>query len=203
MKGAQDIPGVLGMLLIGFLTIGLVYLLIQFVFTNLIPLFAESSTEVVSRDLAGYITISGIAPYKITINYNASENILYNATIDSRILTVSILQSNPQPLTYSASPYSQYSTQKIAVGDLSTAIINAHEFTIQKETQFTQTTSTSSSCETQGQCYVGYDCPDGMRNLGQLDCGALTPYNAAQTCCSAAAQNSITIRTNAYSVTGK
>ena len=57
------------------LTIGAIFLGMQ-----IIPVFAEvvknavsSSPEVVTRDLAGLITLSAAAPYKIAITYNPSD----------------------------------------------------------------------------------------------------------------------------------
>jgi hypothetical protein len=143
MKGAEEVPGIIGMVLIAIVAAGLLFLLIDFVFSNIIPLFAQGSAQVVSRDLAGLTTISGAAPYKITIHYAPTNIILYNVSIDSRILTVSILQSNSKPLTISISPYSQYSSSKIAVGDLKTDILNSKEFDIQKQTTISDQTRQS------------------------------------------------------------
>jgi hypothetical protein len=135
MKGQEE-PGIIGILLIGILAAALLYLLIEFVFSNMIPLFAPASVHVVSRDLAGLITISGISPYKITIKYSPEADILYNASIDSRIVTIYTLQNNFRPATISLG-VSQFTTSKIAVDKLKTSFLNAKSFEIKKTTQFT------------------------------------------------------------------
>jgi len=134
MKGQEE-PGIIGMILIGILAAALLYLLIEFVFSNMIPLFASGSVQVVSRDLSGLITISGIAPYKITIDYSPTADILYNVSIDSRILTASTLENNPKPMTIS-SGVSHYATAKTAIDNLKTSLVNAKSFEIKKTTQF-------------------------------------------------------------------
>lgn len=135
MKGSE-VPGVIGIILIALVAAGLIYLLIEFIFVNLIPLFASGSGPVVSRDLAGLITISGIAPYKITIHYTANDVILYNVSINSRVVTVQTLQNNPRPLTIQGN-IAQYATSKIAIGDMDTFIMNAKDFVIEKSTILT------------------------------------------------------------------
>jgi hypothetical protein len=138
MKGQEE-PGIIGMILIGILAAALLYLLIEFVFSNMIPLFASGSVQVISRDLAGLVTISGIAPYKITIDYSPTSDIIYNVSIDSRILTASTLESNPKPMTIS-SGVSQYATAKTAIDNLKTSLVNAKSFEIKKETKFSDQT---------------------------------------------------------------
>lgn len=138
MKGQEE-PGIIGMILIGILAAALLYLLIEFVFSNMIPLFASGSVQVISRDLAGLVTISGIAPYKITIDYSPTSDIIYSVSIDSRILTASTLESNPKPMTIS-SGVSQYATAKTAIDNLKTSLVNAKSFEIKKETKFSDQT---------------------------------------------------------------
>lgn len=50
---------------------------------------ALSSPSVVSKELAGYITISGASPHSIIISYYPS-NLPYNVEIKDRIVSVSI-----------------------------------------------------------------------------------------------------------------
>jgi len=135
MKGQEE-PGIIGMILIGIIAAGLLYLLIEFVFSNLIPIFATGSVQVVSRDLAGLITISGVAPYKITINYAPEADIVYNVSIDSRILTAYTLEGQGKPLTIS-SGVSQYASSKTAIDNIKTSLVNVKSFEIKKTTQFT------------------------------------------------------------------
>jgi len=135
MKGQEE-PGIIGMVLIGILVVGLLYLLIEFVFANMVPLFSSGSVQIVSRDLAGLITIAGISPYKITIEYSPTADVLYNVSVDSRIVTVYSLETNPKPMTIS-SGVSQYATAKTAVDNIKTIIDSAKSFEIQKSTQFT------------------------------------------------------------------
>lgn len=127
----SKVPDLIGLILLGILASGIIFLLINFVFANIIPLFAEGSTEVVSRDLADLITISGIAPYKITIDYQPTDNTVYNVSIDSRVLTLYTLENNPKPLTLSTG-VSQYTNQKVAVGNSSTSLHNVNNFEITK-----------------------------------------------------------------------
>lgn len=52
---------------------------------------SRASAEVVSRNLAGLITISAAAPNNIIINYQPSKNYFYNIKIVNRIVDVEIL----------------------------------------------------------------------------------------------------------------
>lgn len=130
MKGSE-VPGLIGIVLIGVIAAGLIYLLIQYFFANVIPLFATGSNQVISHDLAGLITIAGVAPYKIEIHYDTQSSIFYNVTIDSRIVSVWTLPA-PKPATISTGI--SYAISQIAVGNLKTNIFNAKTFDIKKDT---------------------------------------------------------------------
>ena len=72
------------------LTIGAIFLGMQ-----IIPVFAEvvknavsSSPEVVTRDLAGLITLSAAAPYKIAITYNPRDTTYNIIKINERFVSV-------------------------------------------------------------------------------------------------------------------
>lgn len=137
MKGTeQDTSSIIIMVLLGIVAVGIIYFMIQYVFTNLIPIFAQGSAQVVSRELADFITISGVAPYKITINYQPTDNVFYNVSIDSRVVTVSMLESNPKPLTIS-SGIAGYVSSNIAIDNLKLFLKNVNIFEIKKTTDIT------------------------------------------------------------------
>jgi len=55
---------------------------------------SSSSAEVVSRNLAGFITISAAAPNEISIDYFASKSSEYNVKIENRVINLDLLSAS-------------------------------------------------------------------------------------------------------------
>jgi hypothetical protein len=56
--------------------------------STIIELFSKTSAENVARQLAGFITISGAAPYKINIEYLPSRDVSYSFEIKNRNIII-------------------------------------------------------------------------------------------------------------------
>lgn len=89
-------------------------------------LFALSSAEVVARDLAGIVSISGASPDQITIRYDVEfKGISYNVELKDRMITVVRLEKNKKPSDPAKITY--------AVDSLSKDIEDAKSFVIEKK----------------------------------------------------------------------
>jgi len=93
MKGQAEIVEAVGILALIAMII-LILTQIPKIFTEFFNLLALASANVVSRDLAGLISVSAVAPKDITIEYaGASDKITYNVQLEDRTIAVEALQN--------------------------------------------------------------------------------------------------------------
>jgi hypothetical protein len=87
-KGTETPATALGILLIVIGIVALFYFIFPLVFGDIFKTISLSSAEIVARDIAGFISVSGVAPNEIKINYNPSESSKYNMIINDRVVQV-------------------------------------------------------------------------------------------------------------------
>lgn len=89
-KGIETVSNVLGAVFIGAIVIFFFYYIFPLFFGDMFKSIALTSTDVVARDLAGLVSVSGVAPDQIVIEYNPSSSIQYNVSIASRIVSIGL-----------------------------------------------------------------------------------------------------------------
>jgi len=87
MKGTIT-SEVIGFILIVFTMITFFTVMLPKFLSTIIELFGKTSAENVARQLAGFITISGSASYKIDIDYLPSRDVSYSFSIKSRNIII-------------------------------------------------------------------------------------------------------------------
>ena len=55
---------------------------------TIIDLFSKTAAESVARQLAAFITVSGVSTYKINITYTPTKKVTYNIQSDNRLVKV-------------------------------------------------------------------------------------------------------------------
>jgi len=128
------------------------FVLPKFVDT-MFQMIALASAQVVSRDLAGLITISGAAPYKIDISY--LQQAKYNVNIKDRIVSV------------------DDKTAKVGVDPSPSPFENVNYFEIKKWTEVQQIKTGEKTCEGTALSCDSFDLnKNGCKNqLGCYWCG--------------------------------
>ncbi len=91
LKAQAEIPRSLWAVAVVGIFVAIMFLLISQSFQDLAKQIALESAEVVAKDLAGFITISGAAPEEIKITYKPSTKFSYDVEIGGRIVRVSSL----------------------------------------------------------------------------------------------------------------
>ena len=89
-KGAAEITEVLSLIAIGASLIFFFVVIMPKFITTMFNMMAVNSADAVARNLAGFITISGAATDRITINYATQS--LYTVSIIDRISYVQLLE---------------------------------------------------------------------------------------------------------------
>ncbi len=91
MKGQAQVTEILTTLGIAVLTVSLIFIVPKLL-NDFIKMMILAKAEIVARDIAGLITVSGAAPEEIIIHYETpSEDITYNVDIDGRVVNVEML----------------------------------------------------------------------------------------------------------------
>jgi hypothetical protein len=127
MKGQADIVDMLTVL---GLIVCFIMLLMQVpkIYKDVFDMLALSSAEVVSRDIAGLISISAAAPYKATLIYNTTyRETSYTVELKNRQATVTYILKGESRETATA-PY--------AVDNLNKKIENQKCFMISKDPNY-------------------------------------------------------------------
>ncbi len=89
-------------------------------------LFALTSAEIVTRDLAGLISISGAAPDKIIITYAIEkEGVSYNVDLQDRVITVVRLSEGSKPSDPAKTTY--------VIGFVNKIVEDAKTFVVEKK----------------------------------------------------------------------
>ncbi|MEM5843926.1 MAG: hypothetical protein QW841_01645 [Candidatus Aenigmatarchaeota archaeon] len=98
------------------------------IYKDVFDMLALSSADVVSRDIAGLISISAAAPHKITLIYNTTyKEVSYTVELKDRVATVTyILKGEAQDSV--SSPY--------AIDNLNTKIENQKCFMVTKDQNY-------------------------------------------------------------------
>jgi hypothetical protein len=87
MKGAIT-SEIVGFILVILTLITFFTVILPKYLSTIIELFSKTSAENVARQLAGLITISGAAPYKIDIEYLPSRDVSYSFEIKNRNIII-------------------------------------------------------------------------------------------------------------------
>lgn len=90
-KGQQEIITVLGTVAMAAITVFFIIEILPKAITDFQQFVSLASAEVVSRNLAGIISISAAAPNQITINYQPSEDYKYYVRTKNRVVDVKLL----------------------------------------------------------------------------------------------------------------
>lgn len=113
MKGDVTI-NTIGLIVVAAVTLVLFFIFLPEIINLLWKEVALDSPAVVSKELAGYIAISGAAPGSIKISYYPSEY-PYDAEIDNRIVSVmmseeaeGILERTPATATFPIDPIASF-----------------------------------------------------------------------------------------------
>lgn len=89
--GQAELIDIIGIFILIVGAVIFIALLLPSLISDIYGLLAQSSAEVVGRDLAGLITISAAAPNEIIIRKAFSTKHSYNVEIDSRLVQVKLL----------------------------------------------------------------------------------------------------------------
>lgn len=89
-KGMETVANVLGAVFITAIVVFFFYYVFPLFFGDMFKSIALTSTDVVSRDLAGLVSVSGVAPNQIIIKYNPSSSIQYNVSVQNRVVSVGL-----------------------------------------------------------------------------------------------------------------
>lgn len=90
-SGQVALTEVLGIVLLIIATVTFAFLLLPKWISDMYGLIALSSAEVVARDLARLVTISGAAPHDITIRDRLHSSYEYDVDIENRLVRVKLL----------------------------------------------------------------------------------------------------------------
>ena len=131
--GVETVANVLGALFIGAIVLFFFFYIFPVFFGDMFKSIALSSSDIVARDMAGLVSVSGIAPNQITIEYNPSSSTQYNASIQNRLVKIGlpIDKSNWANLL----GVSDVSIAKIALDNLNVKIEMENNFEITKITK--------------------------------------------------------------------
>lgn len=124
LKGVETVTTVIGAVLIAAITVFFFYYMFPLFFGDLFQSIALSSSEIVARDMAGFISVSAVAPNQIQIEYSPSSSTQYNVSIANRVVNVI--------LSAGKTTNNEIASSKIAVGNLTQQIINENSFEISK-----------------------------------------------------------------------
>ena len=128
-KGTAATFTVIGAVLIAAIVVFYFYYIYPLFFRDLFKSIALSSAEIVARDLAGFISVSGVAPNEIKIAYNPSESYKYNVAIGERLVQVYLSIKNlPKEVT----PVKEIATAKSAVDNINEKANEVNFFEIKK-----------------------------------------------------------------------
>ncbi len=114
--------------------IAIMFFFITQSFNELAKQMASDSAEVVAKDLAGFITVSGASPMEMTITYKPSTVFTYNIEVKDRIVKASSMldgKSVEGPRFFGMEIPAIW-MDKTAVGDLHTGLSNVKTIEIQK-----------------------------------------------------------------------
>jgi hypothetical protein len=123
-KGFENVANVMGAVFITAIVIFLFYYIFPLFFGDMFKSIALSSAEIVTRDMAGFVSVSGVAPNEIRIKYNPSSSTLYNVSIANRVVKVAISSGKLNN--------NEIASSKTAVDNLTQQINNDNSFVISK-----------------------------------------------------------------------
>jgi hypothetical protein len=90
-KGQAEIMSIIGVVVSALFILVFVVFLLPDMIADLMAFLSTFSAEVVSRNVAGLITISAAAPDEITIDYSPSNDFYYDVDINNRVVHVKLL----------------------------------------------------------------------------------------------------------------
>lgn len=123
MKGQAEITEIIIILALAAFTIALIPILLNLI-QDFFKIFALASPEIVSRDLAGLMTISAAAPNNITLYYKIyAEGISYDFDSHDRKVNVKLLDEDQKMIKEASS---------IIPIDITSSLENVKEFKIIK-----------------------------------------------------------------------
>jgi hypothetical protein len=93
MKGQAEVMEPLVFVLFAVLFIGFLVIVLPNLLGNMYKLFSLTSAEVVAKEIAGFISVSGVAPHKITIYYSPG-TLIYDVGVDDRLVRVNLLNKD-------------------------------------------------------------------------------------------------------------
>jgi len=128
-KGMETAATVLGAVFIAAAAAFFFYYIFPLFFGDLFKSIALASAEIVARDIAGFISVSGVAPNEIKITYNPSETNKYNVEIKERIVKVFRETEN---LPKEVEPVKEIAIAKSAVGNINENFNFVNFFEIRK-----------------------------------------------------------------------
>lgn len=124
MKGAESVATVLGAIFITVIVVFFFYYIFPLFFGDLFQSIALSSSEIVARDIAGFISVSGVAPDEISIQYSPSSSVFYNVSVSQRVVKINSASVRANT--------NEVASEKSAVDNLNENIILANIFDISK-----------------------------------------------------------------------
>jgi hypothetical protein len=128
-KATSTVINILGAVMIAAILVFFFFYIFPLFFGDVFKSIALSSSEVVARDIAGLVSVSGVAPDEIKIEYNPSTSITYNVTIVDRIVRVFLGVVRGVPF----SGQNEVASAKTAVDNLNAQIILTNIFEISKK----------------------------------------------------------------------
>ncbi len=94
LKGAGKLTHALFAVLAVALFTAIMFMVISGTFEDLAKQIAQESSEVVAKDIAAFLTVSGAAPEDITITYKPSTKFSYDVEIKDRFVGIKSLFDN-------------------------------------------------------------------------------------------------------------
>jgi len=123
-KGVESVTTVMGAIFIAAIVVFFFYYIFPLFFGDLFKSIALSSGEIVARDIAGFISVSGVAPNEIKIEYSPSSSVQYNVSVNQRVVEVNVANERAN--------IKEVASAKTAVDNLNANIILANIFDISK-----------------------------------------------------------------------
>ncbi|MFQ6055349.1 MAG: hypothetical protein ACE5J3_05130 [Methanosarcinales archaeon] len=134
MKGDVSV-NTIGIIIIVAATLTLFFIILPQVMGFLLRELALASPTVVSKELAGYVAISGAAPYSIKISYYPS-SLPYNVKIKGRIVSVSMSEKAEGLLERTPATFSIPIDPEVSFEDVNSFFIQKVQDTYEVEAEW-------------------------------------------------------------------
>ncbi len=137
MRGQAKLTDSLFLVFSTFISVVIFYMIMSGAVSDMVALISLQSSEVVVRDIASFITVTGGAPDEIKIFYTPSDTFTYDLTVTNRTVNIIRLKDGQEVdrstiFGYQFPSYGSYGKSAV---DPEASFTNVNTFTISKFTQ--------------------------------------------------------------------